>query len=170
MSEASDNRWQPATAAGGPTWSLASASAADMSAARVEDFGTKRYEATLTSPPFSVPANGLSLEFQQRRAYSWANTVGVLEIAVDVGPFIDIIDAGGSFLAGAYDGRSLLGNPLGFRNAWAAQPDTDLTTRVKLPDSAKGKHARLRFRIGSAGTGDVLPGWSLGALRCQAGS
>jgi len=135
----------------------------------VLDSGSTRYEASLSSPSFLVPAHGADVEFHQRRAYSWANTMGVLEVAIDGGPFEDIAAAGGTFSVGAYDGRSLPGNPLGFRAAWAAAPDTDILTRFTLPHAADGKPVRLRFRIGSAGTGDALPGWSLFDIHCLLG-
>jgi hypothetical protein len=158
--------WEGANLAGGPGWVLSSAGASGGGRAQVADSGSARYEASLSSPSFIVPAHGADIEFHQRRAYSWANTMGVIEVAIDDGPFEDIAAAGGTFSAGAYDGRSLAGNPLGFRSAWGAAPDTDTLTRFTLPPAANGKPVRLRFRIGSAGTGDALPGWSLDDIHC----
>jgi hypothetical protein len=160
--------WENENAGDGPLWALGGADAAGGHA-RVDDVGTRRYEATLLSPGFTVPAHGADLEFRQRRAYSWANTMGVLEIALDGGSFVDVTTAGGTFTKGGYDSRSLPGNPLGFRAAWAAAPNEDTLTRITLPRSTYGKTARLRFRLGSAGTGDVLPGWSLDDIRCTVG-
>jgi hypothetical protein len=165
---AGDGGWESESAEGSP-WALASIGDDAANHAQVADFGTRRYDSALLSPSFSVPARGAGLEFRQRRAYSWANTMGVLEIAIEDGPFVDITTAGGTFMAGGYDSRSLPGNPLGFRAAWAAAPNDDTLTRITLPPSANGKTARLRFRLGSAGTGDVLPGWSLDGIRCTLG-
>jgi hypothetical protein len=162
--------WESVNPDGAPNWVLSPTGARDIGRAQLPDTGTVRYEASLMSPTFVVPARGADLEFHQRRAYSWANTVGVLEVAIDGGPFLDIAAAGGTFSAGAYDGRSLAGNPLGFRSAWAAAPDLYTLTRVSLPSAANGKSARLRFRIGSAGTGDALPGWSLDNIHCAFGN
>jgi hypothetical protein len=161
--------WESVNTDGAPNWVLSPAGAGDIGRAQLPDAGTLRYEASLLSPIFAVPARGADLEFHQRRTYSWANTVGVLEVAIDGGPFEDIVAAGGTFRAGAYDGRSLAGNPLGFRWAWAAAPELYTLTRVSLPSAANGKSARLRFRMGSAGTGDVLPGWSLDNIHCTFG-
>jgi len=164
--ERSGGVWESANPGDGPNWILPSAGARGSGRAQVPDSGSTRYEASLSSPSFLVPALGAEVEFHQRRAYSWANTMGVLEVAIDGGPFEDIAAAGGTFSVGAYDGRSLPGNPLGFRAAWAAAPDTDTVTRFRLPQAANGKPVRLRFRIGSAGTGDALPGWSLSDIHC----
>lgn len=159
--------WQNAGPSDEPRWVFqADTHGHPTGSFHVVDAGTSRYDAALTSSAFMVPQRGALVEFTQRRAYSWANTVGVLEIAVDDGPFADIASAGGKFLAGAYDGRSLPANPLGPRPAWAAASNSDTLTRVVLPASADGKPVRLRFRIGSAGTGDPLPGWYLGDIRC----
>jgi hypothetical protein len=163
-----DGGWESDNAGDGPRWALGG-DATTVNRAQVADPGTRRYESALLSPGFSVPARGAGLQFQQRRAYSWANTMGVLEIAIDGGAFVDIASAGGTFMAGGYDSRSLPGNPLGFRAAWAAAPNDDTLTRISLPPAANGKSVRLRFRLGSAGTGDVLPGWSLGDIRCTFG-
>jgi len=159
--------WQNAGAPEAPAWEHDfGAGNAQSGHAHVLDNGTLRYDVALLSPPFVVPARGARLEFRQRRAYSWANTMGVLEIAIADGPFADIETAGGTFLDGAYDSRSLSGNPLGIRPAWAAAPEADTLTRIGLPAAANGRPARLRFRLGSAGTGDVQPGWYLDGIRC----
>lgn len=157
--------WHNAGASDAPRWVLQAGSGGQQ-AAHIVDAGTQRYDAALSSPSFVVPQRGALIEFTQHRAYSWANTVGVLEIAVGDGAFADVVVAGGRFLAGGYDGRSLPANPLGSRPAWAAAPDADTLTRVMLPPSANGKAVRLRFRIGSAGTGDSLPGWYLDDIHC----
>lgn len=157
--------WRDAGASEAPRWMLQTGSHGTQTA-HIVDAGTQRYDAALSSPSFVVPQRGALIEFTQHRAYSWANTVGVLEIAVDGGAFDDVVAAGGRFLAGGYDGRSLPANPIGSRPAWAAAPDADTLTRVVLPPSANGKAVRLRFRIGSAGTGDSLPGWYLDDIHC----
>lgn len=135
--------------------------------AHIADPGSLRYDAALVSSAFVVPKQVAWIEFSQRRAYSWANTVAVLEIAIEGNDFIDITDAGGKFLSGGYDGRSLQGNPLGSRAAWSASPDDETITRVALPPTLDGKPIRLRFRVGSAGTGDLLQGWSIGGIHCS---
>jgi len=167
--ESATGGWKGVSSVGAANWVLSPTRAGDIGRAQLPDAGTARYDALLLSPGFVVPARGADLEFRQRRAYSWANTVGVLEIAIDGGQFEDIASAGGTFKAGAYDGRSLSSNPLGFRSAWAAAPDLYTLTRVSLPSAANGKSVRLRFRIGSAGTGDALPGWSLDDIHCTFG-
>lgn len=159
--------WRTADATPGAGWqTLAGSADGGVNAAHLADHGAHRYQAGLLSPIFVVPAAGAVLHFRQRRAYSWANTVGVLEIAIDGHAFTDIIAAGGEFLAGGYDGRSFASNPLGARRAWLAAPAAYAETRVRLPAAARGKPVQLRFRAGSGGTGDESPGWYLDSIAC----
>jgi hypothetical protein len=155
-------KWRQTNPFDTPTWVFS----AEANSVRVPDPGTHRYATDLSSPAFVVPAGGAVIEFRQRRGYSWANTIGVLELSVDDGPYADVVTAGGKFLAGGYDGRSLPTNPLGFRDAWAAAPDVYTLTRVSMPSAAAGKSIRMRFRVASTGTGDSLPGWYIEGIRC----
>jgi hypothetical protein len=159
-----EDGWQGSGSAAAPAWLFSDGDHGNE--ARLPDPGNVRYEAVLSSSTFHVPARGADLEFRQRRAFSWANTVGVLEIAIGDRPFEDIAVAGATFESGAYDGRSLAANPLGFRAGWAAAPDIDTLTRITLPATASDRLVRLRFRAGSAGTGDALPGWGIYDIRC----
>lgn len=161
--------WHGTASTARETWStLADGADSGPNAAHLADHGAYRYEAALLGPPFTVPAQGAILSFRQRRAYSWANTVGVLEIAIAGQAFTDIVAAGGGFIDGAYDGRSFASNPLGPRRAWLAKADGYAETRVRLPAAANGKTVQLRFRAGSAGTGDDSPGWYLDSIACNA--
>ncbi len=161
--------WRNAGAADVEGWSTTAAdSDSPPNAVHLADHGVRRYEAALLSPVFRVPAQGAIVRFRQRRAYSWANTVGVLEISIADRGFVDIGAAGGEFLEGAYDGRSFASNPLGPRRAWLAKSDGYTETRIRLPDAARGEPAQLRFRAGSTGTGDDSPGWYLDSIACNA--
>ena len=161
--------WRSAGTAHVEGWSTAAGNSDNRTnAAHLADHGVQRYEAALLSPVFVVPTQGTVLRFRQRRAYSWANTVGVLEISIAGGAFTDIAASGGEFLEGPYDGRSFASNPLGPRRAWIAKPEGYTETRVRLPAAARGKTAQLRFRAGSTGTGDDSPGWYLDSIACSA--
>lgn len=163
--------WRNADATAGARWqTLAEGATSGANAAHLADHGARRYQAALLSPAFTVPTNGALVDFRQRRAYSWANTVGVLEIAIAGHAFTDIIAAGGEFLAGGYDGRSFASNPLGARSAWLASPGGYSETRLRLPAAAQGQQVQLRFRAGSTGTGDDSPGWYLDSIVCSSNS
>lgn len=154
--------WRDTGIAGAPRWNLG-----HRAEARIADEGDRVFDATLVSPVFAVPRDGLELRWEQRRQFSWASSAGVLEIAVDGGPWRDFTAAGGRFLAGGYDSHAFAGNPLGARAAWGGDA-ADGATRAALPAAVGGRQARLRFRLGSSGTGDARAGWQLSAFHCEA--
>lgn len=164
--------WQSIGSAGAPAWSIVSMPEPGLQhAAHVVDAGSSVYESSLITPAFAIPAGGLTLSLQQRMLFSWANTAGVLEISVADGAWRDIVEAGGQFLQGGYSVRSFVTNPIGYRAAWGGGARTDLlTTVIRLPSASAGKSARLRFRLGSSGTGDSQQGWYLFDMHCDAPS
>jgi hypothetical protein len=92
----------------------------------------------------------LETTFLRNRLYDGS----VLEIRYGDGDWQDILAAGGIFLSGGYDGTidSCCQNPLGGRLGWSGRSGVNqtsefITTRVKLPASAAGQTARLRWRV-----------------------
>jgi hypothetical protein len=159
--------WSRTASTAGPGWEVVDDTPHGATRAlHLADHGTHRYAASLTTPAFVVPPTGLVIGFSQRRDWSWANTAGVLEIAIGGRDFADIVAAGGKFLEGAYDGRSFASHPLGERPAWTAAPGRYVATRVRLPAALAGQSVRLRLRAGSAGTGDEAPGWFVTGFAC----
>lgn len=132
----------------------------------VDDRGSRKFDVSLTSPSIRVSAAGLELRVTQQMQLSWANSAGVLEISIDNGEWTDIIEAGGHFEEGGYNLRAYSGNPIGMRPAWAGSPPA-FKTRAVLPTQASNRVVRIRFRLGSGGTGDAHPGWSLREFRCS---
>jgi uncharacterized delta-60 repeat protein len=120
----------------------------------------------LFSPLISESA-GLTLTFRQRAVLDPGDG-GVLEISFDGGSFQDILAAGGSFVAGGYNGfisSSSGGNPLFGRGVWTntiGSPSSYDTVIVDLPSSG-GSEFRLRWRIGTDNTagGD---GWAIDSI------
>jgi N-acetylneuraminic acid mutarotase len=116
----------------------------------------------LVSSVMSVPATNSVLTF--RNFYNTENTFdgGVLEISIAGGAFADIITAGGSFVAGGYNGtlNASFGNPIGGRQAWTGNAGAFITTSVNLPVAANGQNIQLRWRIG---TDNIVAaaGWSI---------
>ncbi|MEO8072518.1 MAG: FG-GAP-like repeat-containing protein [Acidobacteriota bacterium] len=117
----------------------------------------------LTSPAFEIVSENAELTFRNR--YDLETTFlrnqlydgAVLEIKIgSVGRFKDILDAGGIFESGGYDGviNSCCQNPLSGRAAWSGKSGVNqtpefVTTKVKLPASLAGKKVQLRWRVGT---------------------
>jgi hypothetical protein len=132
-------------------------------------------EASLITPSLTLAADETELSFRQR----WNLEVapydgGVLEIAVDGGGFADILDAGGLFVAGGYDGTLAAccgGNPIGGRRAWAGgERDAFFATRVMLPPNLAGHAIRLRWRFAtdSSVAAPAPNGWWIDTVRLGA--
>ncbi len=116
-------------------------------------------QAMLTSPAFVVPANSL-LRFRHAFQLEATYDVAVLEISIDGAPFVDIIDAGGRFEQGGYNMVQALGagpNPIGppGRPVWSGDDGTRTyqTVVVDLPPQAEGRHAQIRWHVGSDASG-----------------
>ncbi len=116
----------------------------------------------MVSPQFEIKSKNAELSF--RNWYELETTFlrnrlfdgSVLEIKYDEGEWADILDAGGMFVSGGYDGiiDTCCSNPLGGRNGWSGrsgigQTSVFITSRVTLPESAGGQSVRLRWRIGT---------------------
>ncbi len=116
----------------------------------------------LVSPVFQINSTSAELTFRNR--YDLETTFlrnklydgAVLEIRIGDGNFQDILVAGGVFTSGGYDGviETCCQNPLGGRAAWSGKSGINptpefVTAKVKLPASAAGKSAQLRWRVGT---------------------
>jgi hypothetical protein len=116
-------------------------------------------DSVVTSPSFGITTTNAQVSFRHR--YDFENTYdgGVLEISIGAGPFVDVLSAGGIFLAGSYTATidPDFGNSLGGRMAWSGLTASFITTTVRLPVSTAGQSVRLRWRMGTdrdnAGTG-----------------
>lgn len=122
---------------------------------------------SLISAPVAMPATDpLTLHFWHRfnleTILSQACDGGVLEISVDGGPFVDVLNWG-SFLHGGYNQTMdpncvISGNPLGVRPVWSGNSGEWLQVVVALANELHGKSVRFAFRLGTDGTvGDE--GW-----------
>ncbi|MBX3299567.1 MAG: carboxypeptidase regulatory-like domain-containing protein [Acidobacteria bacterium] len=94
----------------------------------------------------------LETTFLRNRLYDGA----VLEIRVGGGPWRDIVEAGGAFEMGGYDGTidTCCQNPLGGRLGWSGRSGVEqtavfITSSVRLPASAAGQDVQLRWRVGT---------------------
>jgi len=83
-------------------------------------------------------------------------------MAIEGGPFTDIIDAGGIFFLGGYNCviDQSTGDPLGGRQAWSGDSTGFLTTSIALPPACWGRSVQFRWVLGSdEATGSV--GWHI---------
>lgn len=112
-------------------------------------------ESMLTTPSIAIGNVAAELSFRHRYDLETGFDGGVLEISIDGGAWFDIIQSGGRFLGGSYDGmlgdKCLVGgeNPLKGRYAWSGEAGNWGLTRVVLPQATLGKNVRLRWRFGT---------------------
>ncbi|HEY0230845.1 MAG TPA: hypothetical protein VGC55_06320 [Dokdonella sp.] len=161
--------WTSAVAAAGSGWTTQSGAGDTAPNAAYAQASASAGESILTSPAIVLPAAGGELHFTQRFAIEAGHDGGVLEIAVDGGAFDDILSAGGTFGAGAYDGgvdanagcSGSDANPLSGRSAWSGTQDAFAPVTVGLPAAAAGHSAQFRWRLGTdcSGAAGASNGW-----------
>jgi len=120
--------------------------------------GATPADESLVSPLINIATATAQLTFRNRwRMEQFAGTFydgAVLEIDIAGGGFLDILDAGGSFVSGGYNGTlaAATPNPLEGRAAWvgdSAGYPAYVTTVVNLPAAAAGQVVQLQWRVGS---------------------
>ncbi|HWM26693.1 MAG TPA: hypothetical protein VNP98_17890 [Chthoniobacterales bacterium] len=99
---------------------------------------------------------------------------GVLEVSINGGPFLDIIDPaiGGSFVSGGYNGviDDSANNPIAAQEAWGANTaGAYINSVVNLGPNVVGQTIVLRFRMG---TDEAIgaPGWRIDTFVLTGGS
>ncbi len=155
---------------------------ATPNAAKIDEYA-KASDVALTSPSFTVSSSVSRLTF--RHAYtleaSGVNPTvafdgAVLEISTNGGAsWTDIITAGGTWVTGGYDNRTISAccdNPLAGRLAWSSRSTGGTsgwkTTTVNLPLAASAS-ARIRFRLGTDKANSVSPfeGWRIDSVEVR---
>jgi hypothetical protein len=134
--------------------------------------------ASLISPSIPIQQSGAIVQFAHRYASEAGWDGGVLELSINDGPFVDVIEAGGDFLSNGYNGILGAGtnNPLSNRSAWNGSSGGFIVSAVRLPSNVAGNSIKLRWRFGAddntVGTGPN-PGWNIdnvevfGAASCN---
>jgi hypothetical protein len=126
----------------------------------------------LNSVTFALPNGPAQLTFRNNYnlEYDTAKPTngydgGVLEIKIGSGAFLDITNAGGVFVSGAYNARisTLYKNPFGGRWGWSGNSSGYVTTVVNLPAAAQGQTIQLRWRCGTD-DGNAGPGWRIDSI------
>jgi uncharacterized repeat protein (TIGR01451 family) len=106
-------------------------------------------DSVLDSPGILIESPEAKLRFQNRYDLERDFDGGVLEIKIGDGNFEDILDAGGSFSEGAYNGTisGSFGSPISARQAWTGLSNGFVPTIVNLPAVAAGQLVVLRWRL-----------------------
>jgi hypothetical protein len=139
------------------------------------DSAVSATEADLTSASFNITASAATMTFKHRYNTEDGWDGGVLEISIGGGAYSDIVSAGGSFIAGGYNGvltaatsdATYTANPLNGKNAWTGNSNGFVTTTIRLPATAAGQSVRFKWRMGSDdNTAPATnPGWYIDSIK-----
>ncbi|MFO1488589.1 MAG: S8 family serine peptidase [Verrucomicrobiota bacterium] len=127
---------------------------------------------TLVSPVIPLPSGRAQLTFRHSFNTESGFDGGVLEIKIGTSGFSDILDAGGSFVAGGYNKalRTSAGSSLVGRPAWTGNSGGFHTTTVTLPAAASTNNVQFRWRCntdsGTAGSGWFIDGVQVSTYFC----
>ena len=132
-------------------------------------------DSSMETPSFGVVPDG-QLSFVHQFNLEVEDDVNgydgvVLEISIDGGAFVDILDAGGTFVGGGYN-RTIsdcCDNPLALRQAWSGDSAGYHQVVVDLPPAAAGHTARLRWRLGTDSS-DRVQGYWIDNIHVDAGN
>jgi uncharacterized repeat protein (TIGR01451 family) len=118
-------------------------------------------DSVVDSPGIPIVSSAAVLRFRNRYILEKDNDGGVLEIKIGDLPFQDILDAGGSFTEGGYNGTISrnFGSPIAGRQAWTNVSDGFVPTTVNLPPAATGQTIVIRFRMATDRSLGMLGQW-----------
>jgi hypothetical protein len=135
----------PGSANGWETGATASHTPPNSATAGFQSFGE---QLSLTSPAFYVDCPS-QVTFRNKFDLEANYDGAVLEISIDGGSFLDIIQAGGSFVTGGYVTTisTAYGSAIGGRPAWTGDSGGFVVTSVTLPPAAVGELIQLRWRV-----------------------
>lgn len=122
----------------------------------------------LISPATFVTTANSTFSFRHSFKTEYSYDGGVLEISVDGGAFVDLVTAGGTFLAtGGYTAKidSMFQSPIANRMAWSGDSGGFITTAVTLPAAAVGHTVAVRWRAASDNS-DASVGWYVDSITC----
>lgn len=158
---------------GGSGWSLNSNASSAPNSIFAENLDSTG-ESILTSPLIGPVLADSTLSFTHSYNTETPYDGGVLEISLDGGTWEDILDAGGTFDSGGYNGtltRRRNSNPLSNRPAWAGDSGGFINTTLTLPSDATGQTVQFRWRMGHDSTqsdeGWYLDDISLASILCD---
>ncbi|HKP02771.1 MAG TPA: hypothetical protein VJU77_05335 [Chthoniobacterales bacterium] len=146
--------WTTLTTGTAPLWATTTAFSDTAPNSAGTDGTATPGDNSLTTPVIAIPSApgtginpGVQLSFRNNFNLEGGFDGGVLEISINGAPFVDILAAGGTFASGGYiAGIGNTDSVLTGRQAWTGNSNGFVTTVVKLPVSAQGQNAQLRWR------------------------
>lgn len=106
---------------------------------------------SLASPEFAIEGPNAKLKFKFSYNTESSYDGAVLEYSMNNGAWSDILNGGGTFVSGGYNGSlsTSYGNPLGGRQAWTGSSNGFVSVEVNLSAAMNGKNVKFRWRMGS---------------------
>lgn len=106
---------------------------------------------SLISPEIEIASTNAQLIFNNRYSTESGYDGMVLEYRLNGGSWLDILNGGGTFASGGYNGSlsTCCGNPLPGRAAWTGNSGDFIETIVNLDSSIDGQTIQFRWRMGS---------------------
>lgn len=94
---------------------------------------------------------------------------GLFEISIAGGPFLDILEAGGSFEAGGYNEQIFeqVETPIESRFAWSGLSRGYVDTMIRLPESAVGSDVQFQWRYVSYEHFGAVRGWRVDSIMLE---
>ena len=138
--------WTTAVTGSGVAWTTTTAFSDSAPNSATTDDPTSINDKVLD---FAVGAGVSQVTFRNQYNLENGYDGAVLEIKVGAGTFQDVVTAGGSFVAGGYNGTisTCCSNPIAGRSAWTGNSTSFLTTTVNLPAAAQTQSVVLRWRV-----------------------
>ena len=169
--EADAEGWTSGSNQGADTWALSTANPQAGGSTQhwhVDDQSTTS-DTFLTSPVVTLPTGASPLTFQfwnmqqlEDRTGGGCWDAGILEIAVDGGPFQQVDNS--LLLTDPYDGEINAG-PLDGSQGWCGDPQPYLNSIVDI-DAMAGSDVQFRFRLSTDGSVG-RPGWDIDEIQIQ---
>jgi len=101
----------------------------------------------LYAPPAVINDKAAQMSFRHFYNLESRYDGGTLEIAIDGGAFVDIVEAGGSFVQGGYNKVMYDDSPFAGAQAWSGSTSGFVLTVVNLPSAALSKEVQFRWRM-----------------------
>lgn len=128
----------------------------------------------LVSPLISLPAGKAQLQFRhsfdlEAQSGAVGYDGGVLEISIGTNAFVDLLTAGGTFLAGGYN-RTIhtgYGSALAGRPAWSGNSGGWVTVIAEFPLAAANQQIQLRW-LCATDLGVSRTGWYVDSIQISA--
>ena len=155
------------TCALGTNWVTSKANPAEGPISAFHDAPACVTDSVMDTPYFYLPSGFFSYNAIFVHSYNLENgrDGAVLEISINGGRYIDIVQAGGFV---NYNGviSTSFQSPIAGRSAWTGNSGGYVTAGISFPSIAFGQQISLRFRLATdcSGGGDPAMGWYIDVL------